>query len=597
MPSNVFFTPARRRAVIAIGLMVVSPTGAQPAKAPAESGSALFVDAAAQAGIDFVHFNGMSGDLLFPEMMGAGCALFDYDGDGDLDAYLVQGHMLGKGKTVDDALIPPAHPLPLTDRLYRNDCPAGERPCRTLRFTDVTDASGLSAAGYGMGVAAGDIDNDGDLDLYVMNYGDNQLWRNEGNGRFTDVTAAAGVNDARWSFSASFVDIDADGWLDLYVGNYLKHDLDDKRECRLSTRVRDYCGPLRGAGEKDSLFRNLGNGRFEDISEASGITRAWGGALGVSTADFNGDGRIDIYVANDGLANQLWLNQGDRRFVDDALLAGVSVNRDGTPEASMGVDAADFDGDGDIDLFMTHLRQETNTLYVNDGQGWFEDRSIATGVAGPSFAYTGFGTAWFDYDNDGWLDILAVNGAVKKIEKLVIAGDPYPLHQLNQLFHNLGGGRYTEVTASAGPAFALSEVSRGTAFGDVDNDGDVDALVTNNAGPARLLINQVGQGAGWLGVELRDGRRDALGARAVVRHDDGRALWRQVRSDGSYASANDPRLVFGLGPRAPDSAGVTVLWPDGTTERWDDLATNRYHRLRRGTGRAATTAETDSDHP
>ena len=449
----------------------------------------MFRDVAATSGLDFVHFNGMSGAHYFPEMMGAGGAVFDYDNDGDLDVYLVQGHMLGKDKTLADALFPPQDERPLLDRLYRNDCQTPAARCETLRFTDVTEASGLRADGYGMGVAAADIDNDGDIDLYVMNFGANQLWRNNGDGTFSDITASAGVDDPRWSVSASFVDIDADGLLDLYVGNYLKHDNSKQRVCRLAQRFDDYCGPLRGAGETDRLFHNHGNGVFKDISEASGITGAWGGALGISTADFDGDGRIDIYVANDGVANQLWINQGDRSFRDESLLAGVSVNKDGMAEASMGVDAADFDGDGDVDLFMTHLRQETNTLYVNDGQGWFEDRSIAMGLASDSFTYTGFGTAWFDYDNDGWLDLLSVNGAVRKIEALLLADDPYPLHQINQLFENTGSGRYREVTRTAGPAFALSEVSRGAAFGDLDNDGDTDVVVTNNNGPVRLLEN------------------------------------------------------------------------------------------------------------
>ncbi len=538
----------------------------------------LFSDAASKAELNFVHFNGMSGAHYFPEMMGAGGAVFDYDNDGDLDIYLLQGTMLGDDKTLADALFPLAGDTPLTDRLFRNDCPTPRTRCTSLSFTDVTDASGIDANGYGMGVAAADIDNDGFIDLYVMNFGSNQLWRNQGNGQFEDITASAGVDDARWSVSASFVDIDADGLLDLYVGNYLKHDNRKQRVCKLAQRFDDYCGPLRGAGETDRLFHNLGDGKFEDISQSSGIVSAWGGALGISTADFDADGDVDIYVANDGVANQLWMNQGDLTFTDESLLGGVAVNKDGMAEASMGVDAADFDGDGDVDLFMTHLRQETNTLYVNDGQGWFEDRSIAMGVASSSFNYTGFGTAWFDYNNDGWLDLLSVNGAVRKIEALLLADDPYPLHQPNQLFENLGNGRYHEVTADAGRALERSEVSRGAAFGDLDNDGDTDVVITNNNGPVRLLRNDNDNNHHWLGVRVvTDSKRDALGA--TIRIDNKQpVLVRAVRSDGSYASANDPRVLLGLGTDAA-AVTITVRWPDGTQRTIKDLAVDRYHEI------------------
>lgn len=541
----------------------------------------IFVDVAAASGIDFVHFNGMSGELYFPEMMGAGAALLDYDNDGDLDVYLVQGHMLGQDKRIEQATFAPAHPLPLGDRLYRNDCAPAAAPCLELRFTDVTEHANIRAHGYGMGVASGDIDNDGYPDLYVMNYGPNQLLRNNGNGTFTDITDTAGVDDSRWSVSGSFVDVNDDGLLDLYVGNYVKHSLEKRRICRLSKLVKNYCGPLRGDGETDSLFLNLGEGKFEDISRQSGITSAYGGALGVIAADFNGDRRTDIYVANDGVSNLLWINQANNKFIDDALLAGVSLNKDGMAEASMGVDAADFDADGDLDLFMTHLRQETNTLYVNDGSGWFEDRTTTVDLATPSLRFTGFGTRWFDYDNDGLLDIMVVNGAVRIIEELLAVNDPYPLHQVNQLFVNTGKGKYLEVT-QAGEVFDLSEVSRGAAFGDIDNDGDTDVLVTNNSGPARLLLNQVGSRNNWLGIRIlnAEGKSDVYGARVSVLQDGNPVALRRVYTDGSYASASDPRIIFGLGKTASPTRAVEVNWPDGSSAVFARLEVNRYHVLR-----------------
>lgn len=552
---------------------------------PASGGAGdLFVEAG--DGPAFTHFNGMSGELYFPEMMGSGAALFDYDRDGDLDAYLVQGVMLGPGKTLADAVFPPPAGEPLIDRLYRNETRPGSGEAAP-RFIDVTGESGLTADGYGMGVAAGDYDGDGYVDLYLTNFGANQLWRNLGDGRFEDVTASAGVGDERWSVSAAWVDYDRDGDLDLYVGNYVRYTFDNAKPCRSSTSARDYCSPLVYKPDVDTLYRNDGNGRFSDVSVEAGVRKQFGGALGVVVGDFDSDGWPDIYVANDGVANQLWMNEGDGTFRDEAILAGVGVNMDGSPEASMGVDAADFDGDGDEDLFMTHLARETNTLYINDGEGWFEDRTLAMGLANPSFQYTGFGTAWFDYDNDGWLDILAVNGAVTRVEEQMLAGEPFPLRQTNQLFRNEGQGRYREVTAEAGPAFAVALVSRGAAFGDVDNDGDTDVLIANNAGPARLLVNEVGQNAAWIGFQLVEGPvLDVYGA-AVILEAGGRRILRRAGADGSYASSSDPRLVIGLGKAPADRLAATVIWPDGGQERFEGLATGAYHRLVRGRGTGA----------
>ncbi len=553
----------------------------------------LFVDAAEASGLDFVHFNGMSGEYYFCEIMCAGAALLDYDNDGDLDVYLIQGKMLGPGKTIEQAMFPPKAPLPLKDRLYRNDLVIDPDGTRTLRFTDVTEASGIEALGYGMGVATGDYDNDGLVDLYVTNFGPNQMFHNNGDGTFTDVTEQTGTDDPRYTTSAAFFDYDRDGWLDLFVCGNLNFSYATHKECFTEAGMLDYCAPFIYEPIPDRLFHNRGDGTFEDVSAKSQIVREYGSGLGVVCADFNGDGWDDIYVANDGRPNLLWINQQDGTFVDDALLGGCAVNRNGNPEGSMGVDAGDFDADGDLDLFMTHITTETNTLYVNDGTGMFEDRVLETHLGMASAPYTAFGTGWFDYDNDGWLDILTVNGAVHTLEDQARAGDPYPFHQRNQLFRNLGQGQFEEVTEKAGTEFARSEVSRGLALGDVDNDGDVDALVTNDNGPVRLLINQVGNRNPWIGLRLVDGRSgsDLLGTRVAVHRPEGPVLWRYVHTAASYLSANDPRVLVGLG-KATEVTKVDVHWPDGTVEGWTSLPVNAYTTLRKGSG--ATTQEVES---
>ncbi len=578
---------ARSPSILWIGsavllLATAAPRAAAPAS-PAAAG-AIFVDRAAEWGLDFVHFNGMTGKYYFPEMTGQGLGLLDYDGDGDLDVYLVQGAMLGPGETLADALVPPVGPVPPTDRLYRND-PVETADGRWVpHFVDVTAESGLDARGYGMGVAVGDYDGDGWVDLYVTNYGSNQLWHNRGDGTFADATARAGVDDPRWSVSAAFLDYDGDGLLDLYVGNYVAFDVAKNPRCFTESSRRDYCGPADFHGMPDRLFHNRGNGTFEDVSQTSGIARAPGPALGVVADDFDGDGKVDLYVTNDGKPNFLWINQGDGTFRDDGLLAGVALNREGAAEASMGVDAGDFDGDGDPDLFMTHLMGETNTLYVNDGSGLFEDRTLESGLGAPSFPYTSFGTSWIDYDNDGWLDLLVLNGAVRVLEPEARAGDPYPLKQPNQLFHDLGGKRFEDVTAQAGPVFALAEVSRGAAFGDIDRDGDLDVVQANNNGPVRLLVNQVGQERSWVAFDLVNGRgAPALGSRVEVERPGAPGIWRRVRVDGSYASANGPGIVVGLGDNGRISA-ARVLWADGRVERFEGIEAGRRWRLEEPAG-------------
>ena len=568
----------------------------------------VFVDATTDAGIDFVHWNGMSGAFYMPENMSGGGALFDADNDGDLDLYLPQGQMLGPGKTPADSVFPP--PDAPGDRFYRNEI----IPHGTLRFTDVTESAGLRRAGlpraglpqaanepdrgYAMGVAAGDYDNDGHVDLYVTAFGTNRLLKNRGPNAdgipiFEDVTTKAGVDDPRWSVPTLFFDYDGDGWLDLFVGNYLDFTFDKHRPCTTQTGVRDYCDPDAFAAVPDRLFRNRGPDAsglvtFEDVTVASGLSSDFGKALGATAADLDGDGRLDLYVANDGTPNQLWLYQDDGTFRDDALFAGCALSGEGRPEASMGVDAADFDGDSDLDLFMTHFTTESNTLYRNEGEGFFEDVTTDAGLAAVSLEATGFGTSFLDVDNDGVLDLLAVNGAVRQIE--AHAGDPYPFHQTNHLFRGLGNGRFESV--AGGAAFdAASEVSRAALFGDVDNDGDVDVVVVNNSGPARLWLNAVGQERGWVGLRLvlshaalGEPQRDALGARVGLVREGRPTLWQRVAPDRSYAAANDSRVLFGLGDGVGEGDGVQVrvVWPDGISEVYDDVPTGEYTTLRQG---------------
>ena len=418
----------------------------------------------------------------------------------------------------------------------------------------------------------------------------NQLWRNRGDGTFEDVTQAAGVEDARWSVPSLFFDFDRDGWLDLFVGNYVNFSIAGHKRCSTDLGRPNYCGPLAYEPQGDRLLRNRGDGTFEEVTGRAGLTAPPGSALGALAADFDGDGWQDLYVGNDGLPNQLWRNRGDGTFTNEALLAGAAVNSEGRPEASMGISAADIDLDGDEDLFITHLDRETNTLYLNDGRGNFEDASVTSGLGAASLEFTGFGTGFLDFDNDGWLDLLAVNGAVKVIEELALKGDVFPLHQTNQLFRNHQGGRFAEVTGAGGPVFTRSEVSRGVALGDLDNDGDMDVVLTNNGGPARVILNRLNPSQGWVGLRLVDpGGRDLLGASVSV--DSGsRTLYGRSHSGGSYASAGDPRVLIGLGEEIPATVAVQVRWPDDrgpTTESWRNVPAREYSDLVRGSGSSA----------
>ena len=589
-------------------------------------------DVTADVGLAFTHVNGATGEFHLPEIMGAGVALLDYDNDGDLDVFLVQSGEIGGTKeqrsegtkeTRDEGTKEPRNEgtkdgrKELRHRLFRNDLTTGADGTRRLRLTDVTDEAGFGPVrGYGMGVATGDVDGDGFVDLYVTAFGDNTLYRNKGDGTFEDITARAGVQESRWSSSAAFVDIDRDGHLDLFVANYLEFSVQANRPCTEPAGARDYCAPSVYRPVPDRLFRNKGDGTFEDVSERAGILRAFGAGLGVAIGDYDRDGHPDIYVANDATPNQLWRNRGDGTFDDDGLLSGTAFNAAGRPEGSMGIASGDYDADGDEDIVVTNLVAETFVLYENDGQGGFEDRRVAVGLSQPTAMMTGFGTEWVDLDNDGVFDILFANGAVNLVPAL--RGSDNPFRQRNQVLRGSrigergsgiadrgsriadrgsgigdrgsrigdrrqAGVQFEELTgAAAGPAFDRLDVSRGLAIGDLDNDGFADVVISTNGSSARVLRNTAATGHGWIGFVLEQPgpNRTAIGASLVVESGPARGTTFRVRTDGSYLSASDPRVLVGLGAwEAPVT--VTVTWPDGTVQRVADLAPGRYHTLRR----------------
>ena len=560
---------------LALTLCACSRDAGAPSKAkPAQA--APFVDVTDAVGIRFIHANGMVGEYYFAEIIGPGIAILDYDNDGRPDILVLQGAPLGQA---DDKT------TGCSARLYHNDLIVNPDGTRTPKFTDVTEQSRLCSHGYGMGIAVGDFDNDGFVDVFITHFGaPNQLFHNNGDGTFADVTKRAGVGgDGHWGASATFFDYDRDGYLDLYVTNYVDYSVADNKKCYNYTSARDYCAPTAYPPVPGILYHNRGNGTFENVSVKSGITAAFGNGLGVVAADLNRDGWPDLYVANDGNPNQLWVNQKNGTFRNEAEIRGAAVNGDGVAEAGMGVDIADYNGDGKDDIFVTHLTHEKATMYVNLGEGLFADRSAAAGLYTATTAYTGFGTAFIDYDNDGWLDLVIANGAVHVIEELVRAHDSFPLHQKKQLLHNRGDGRFDDVTNDAGAAFALSEVGRGLAVGDLDNDGAMDFVVSNNNGPVRVFLNKVGSARPWIGLRLLTGKRDAYGAEVRIVRKGASTLSRRVHADGSYLSSSDPRVLAGLGDAA-EVEQIAVHWPDGRDETFPPPPLRRYTTLVEGSG-------------
>ena len=541
--------------------------------APATS-QVTFVDVAEAAGVDFHYTHGGTGDKYFIETMGPGCAFFDYDSDGRLDIYAVNGH------TLDPNVAPTQK-----NKLYKN---RGDGT-----FLDVAEKSGADDGGYGVGVTAADYDNDGDADLYISNFGPNALYRNAGDGTFTDQTSQAGVGDDRWGTGCAWLDYDNDGTLDLYVANYVTYSLDAPGKDltpyvvaadEIPTQdLRAYPSPDNFAGSPDVLYRNAGDGTFEDVTTQAGVLNTDGKGMGVVCSDYDVDGDVDIFVANDQTPNFLYQNGGDGTFVDVALIAGVGYSGDGRMEASMGADFGDYDNDGLPDLIVPNFQCEPTSLYRNEGDGMFSYESSRSGIGGASLPFVGWSTAFFDYDNDGLLDVFVAHGHTLDNVELFDATTSYA--QRNQLFANLGNGRFEERAETLGPGMALEKVSRGAAFGDYDDDGDVDIFVVNSTERADLLRNEGGSGHGnWLRVQTVGARsnRDGVGARIEI-HAGGLHQIREIKTGSGLYGQNDMRASFGLGQHARIES-LEVRWPSGVVDRLQDVSVNRTLTIKEGVG-------------
>ena len=540
-----------------------------------------FVDITAAAGLDFVHVSGDEEQRFIIETMGGGAAFFDYDSDGYLDLYLVNGTRRDEP--------PPA----AISRLYRNE-PDGSAG---RRFADVTATTGVGGRGWGMGCAVADHDNDGDVDLYVTYWGENILYRNDGAGGFTDVTTEAGVGDDGWSASAAFGDLDADGFLDLYVTNYLEFDLaappNDGKPCTDYRGLEGLCGPNGLPAQPDVLFRNRGAGRFEDVSRSTGIDRQKFPALGVAFADYDNDGDQDVYVANDGFPNLLYRNDGGWDLNEVGSIAGVAYSEEGRTQAGMGVDFGDYDNDGDLDLFVTNFSNDVNTLYRNEGGGEFSDATASGGLSGLARPYLGWSATFFDADNDGWQDLFVANGHL--YPQLDAQSKSLRYAQRNLFYWN-DGGTFVPVGAAAGVALEIEKVSRGSALGDFDNDGDVDMVVVNLNDAPSLLRNEGGNARSWLGLELEGeaSNRDGIGARVRLT-SGGRTQTAEVRSAYGYQSGHDRRLLFGLGDQERVDH-VEITWPSGLVQQLKDPGLRQYVKVREGRDEPlATYAETGTD--
>jgi hypothetical protein len=523
-----------------------------------------FTDVTQKAGIHFRHDSGAFGKKYLPETMGAGGAFFDADGDGAQDLLFVNS-MSWPGRPAKKSL--PA--------LYKNN--------RDGSFTDVTAASGLGAQAYGMGVAAGDYDNDGQTDLYITALGRNRLFHNLGGFRFADVTDAAGVGNDGFSTSAVWFDYDRDGRLDLFVAHYVDWTMEKDLYCTLDGKTKSYCTPESYKGQSPALFRNLGSGKFEDTTKKAGVFDPTAKALGIALLDHNGDGWLDLFVANDTQPNRLYENKQNGAFTDIGVAAGVAFNEAGVARAGMGADAADYDGSGRQSLIIGNFSNEMMALYQNEGKGLFIDEAPTSTIGKTSLLTLTFACFFFDYDLDGRLDVFAANGHVADDINRVQPRVTYA--QAPHLFHNLGNRRFEVVTASSGAALQQAVVARGAAYGDYDGDGDLDLFVTTNNGPVRLLRNDGGELSSRLRTRFvgTKSNRDAIGTFARVTTSASTSPWQMVKTGSSYLSQSELPLTFGLGA-ADKVTKIEVKWPDGRSETLSGLEANTSVTIEEGKG-------------
>jgi hypothetical protein len=559
-----------RSAVAGILLPVALAVAGVAQRGPSDSTSLVsFRDVADTAGISFTHVNGASPAKYFAETMGSGGLFLDYDGDGWIDIFLVDG-----GSQASSVVARTAR-----HRLLHNR--------QNGSFEDVTTKSGIRHSGYAMGSCAGDYDNNGRTDIYITNAAGSVLYRNAGGGTFADVTLSAGVGSTRWGSSCAFLDFDRDGDLDLWVTNYVTMGTNARLVCRGGTpAVRVYCHPLNFQPTVNTLYRNNGNGTFTDVAVPAGISTSRGNGLGIAVADYDDDGFVDVFVANDAVPNFLFHNDGRGHFTEMALGAGVAVATDGQARAGMGTMFGDYDGDGRLDLVVTNHETEMHSLFRNLGGGLFADVTVASGVGPPTIPFVGFGVIFFDYDNDSDLDLTEANGHVIDNVAQVRSGGK---HAQRRLLLQNSGGRFRDVSGQAGPGYAVERVGRTLVSGDIDNDGDLDLLVTNNGGRAELLKNDGGNRANGLLVRLvgEKSNRDAIGARLRLTVGS-RTLVRDVTSGASYQGQNDLRAHFGLGDRTR-AEKLEIRWPGGGVEQLTDIAANQILTVREGKGIASTT--------
>ena len=552
----------RRSSIIGILILFLIATVVQGPLIPPVSADTniQFVDVTQEAGIHWKHVDGRSGQKYFMETLGSGAAFFDYDADGDPDLYFVNGAPL-PGYVSQE--IP-------TNCLYRNN---GDGT-----FTDVTEKAGVGDTGYGHGCAVGDYNNDGQLDLYVTNYGTNRLYRNNGDGTFAEVAESVGVTEPRWSTSCAFADYDRDGNLDLYVVNYIVFDINENPWCGLREKgIRAYCEPDNFIAQSDTLYRNNGDGTFTDATQTAGIYNTTGKGLGVVWGDYNNDGAADIYVANDSTENLFYRNNGDGTFEEVGFMVGVALSENGAAENGMGTTFGDWNNDGWFDLTVTNYAQQTNTLYHNDADGFFTDATTTTKTAQRTYPYLGWATAFIDYDNDGYQDLFVANGHLH--ENLAELGQEGTYGQRNLLFRNNSNGTFTEISETLGPGMKLTDVSRGATFADYDLDGDIDIVVTNSNTAPRLLRNDGGNRKNWLQIRLTatNGSTDAIGARVKITTGT-LTQTREVRSGDGYLSQQDLTLHFGIGD-SEQVDSIEVQWQSGAKQLIGSVPANQVLSL------------------